>query len=265
MAPQSELIHVDSSGSGRPIVMLHGWGMHGGMFKPLVDAFTRKHSVATVDLPGHGFSAGFDHVADPTRHADYLVTQLSALFEQGVTLVGWSLGGLLAQSIAAQYPQYVRRLVLVCSTPSFVEREDWKYAIDNAVLRLFAENLLRDYEGTLSRFLALQFLGSQDQKTQLRRARDLVFSRRQPQPAMLQQGLQLLEQADLRTQLDKITCPTLIINSERDTLVPPAAAQYLAEHLPNGRSVIIKGAGHAPFLSHTATVTQFMERFIHED
>ena len=60
MAPQSELIHVDINGSGRPIVMLHGWGMHSGMFKPMVEAFTRDHSVAAVDLPGHGFSAGFE-------------------------------------------------------------------------------------------------------------------------------------------------------------------------------------------------------------
>jgi len=264
MVVESAPVHVELYGSGRPIVLLHGWGMHGGVFKSLAEHLAAKHSVVAVDLPGHGESVAYDRFADVTRHAEYLVQQLSSLLQEGVTLVGWSLGGLLAQAIATHYPHYIKKLILFCGTPCFRQQANWTCAVEDRVLSGFASDLVRDYQGTLSRFLALQFMGAQNPKENLRRARELVFARPQPRRDMLQQGLQLLETCDLRAQLNAIQCPTLVINGERDTLVPTAAAQYLADHLTHARCVIIKGAGHAPFLSHRDTVTSFLDRFIHE-
>lgn len=257
-------LYAEVIGNGRPVVMLHGWGMHSGLFKPLAHHLASSHSVALVDLPGHGESAAYEHFADLSRHANYLVTQLSSLFAQGVTLVGWSLGGLLAQAIALAYPQYVRQLILVCSTPCFVQRTDWSCAVEVQVLQRFATDLQHDIQATLTRFLALQFMTGQNPKENLRRARDLLLTRPQPRPDVLQQGLHLLESSDLRAQVRAITCPTLIVNAEHDTLVPAAAAQFLAETIPGGRCVIVKGAGHAPFLSHANIVNSFLDRFIHE-
>jgi pimeloyl-[acyl-carrier protein] methyl ester esterase len=263
-ALQSAALHVDLYGNGQPVVMLHGWGMHAGVFKPLSEHLAHGHTVAALDLPGHGNSHRYDRFADLSQLAGYLIEQLSGLFDAGVTLLGWSLGGLLAQYLAAHYPQQVKKLVLLCSTPCFCRREDWSCAIDDKVLAGFAADLMHDYPGTLSRFLALQFLGAQNPKENLRRARELVFARPQPQHDTLQQGLHLLKTSDMRACLSAISCPTLVINGERDTLVPSAAAQHLAEHLPNARCVIIKGAGHAPFLSHGEMVMQFVDRFLHE-
>jgi pimeloyl-[acyl-carrier protein] methyl ester esterase len=257
-------LHVDYSGKGRPLVLLHGWGMHGGVFKTLAAQLARHHYVAAVDLPGHGESDSYAQFADLSQHGSYLVGQLHQLFADKVTLIGWSLGGLLAQSIAMQYPQYVENLVLICSTPCFMQRDDWSCAMDAQALHGFAAELCRDYPATLSRFLSLQFLGAQHQKETLRRARELVFTRPPPRTDMLQQGLRLLESADLRADLAAIECPTLIINGERDTLVPPAAGQYLAQTLGRGRLVILKGAGHAPFLSQPDTFMYFLDRFLHE-
>jgi len=262
-ATQSRL-HVEYLGQGQPVVLLHGWGMHTGIFAPLATQLAHRHTVAAVDLPGHGESEAFEQFANITRLSDYLVSQMSALLREGVILVGWSMGGLLAQSIAAQYPAYVKKLVLLSSTPCFTQRDDWQFAMDHSALSVFAGDLLQDFAGTLSRFLALQFKGAQDPKENLRRARALVFTRPQPRAQTLQQGLQLLDNTDLRRQLKQITCPTLVINGERDTLVPSASARYLSEQVTHGRCVILKGAGHAPFLSHPQAVTYFMERFVHE-
>lgn len=264
MEVEQARLHVEQVGDGHPIVLLHGWGMHAGIFAPLVQQIAGMHMVSSVDLPGHGESAPYDHFADMTQLGEYLVTQLSNLLREGVTLVGWSLGGLLAQYIAAQYPAYVRKLILFCGTPCFTQRDDWHCAMEHKVLTAFADDLVQDYQGTLSRFLALQFKGAQNPRENLRHARELVFARPQPQEQSLQQGLLLLANTDLRNQLNQITCPTLIINGERDTLVPPTSARYLSEHMAHGRCVIVKGAGHAPFLSHPVLTTYFMERFLHE-
>lgn len=257
-------LHVLLAGQGRPVVLLHGWGMHAGVFQAVSDHLAQHHSVAAVDLPGHGESDVFEQFADLTQLAAYIVENMLPLFQTGVVLIGWSLGGLLAQAIAIRYPQYVTKLVLICSTPSFRQHADWQCAVEDKVLTAFAADLQRDYQGTLARFLALQFFGAPRQKESLRQARTLLFSRPQAQPGTLTQGLHLLQHSDLRTKLSEIRCPTLVINGEHDTLVPAAAGAYLAEHVSAGRCVIVKGAGHAPFLSHVETVTYFLDRFIYE-
>ena len=48
-------LYVEWSGSGPPLVLLHGWAMHGGLLAPLVPALSARYRVAVVDLPGHGY------------------------------------------------------------------------------------------------------------------------------------------------------------------------------------------------------------------
>jgi len=261
----SDGLHIEIAGSGTPLVMLHGWGMHGGVFRPLLDSLADRYQVLAIDLPGHGLSGEFAGFADLPAHAGLLLHNIRRITSRRFVLLGWSMGGLLAQYIAATYPQDVARLVLVAATPCFTNRNDWHAGVAGATLARFGGELLADYQATLSRFLALQFFGADEQRDNLRRARELVFARPAPKSATLQEGLELLEQSDLREQSGSITCPALLLNGERDTLVPSATARYLAERLPGGRAVILKGAGHAPFLSHAQLFNQHLQRFLFND
>jgi len=257
-------LHVEISGSGRPLVLLHGWGMHAGVFRSLSEQLARRHTILAVDLPGHGESVAFAQFAELPRLSEYCMQQLGDVLHGAAILVGWSLGGLLAQYMAAQYPEAVEKLVLFCSTPCFRRREDWPHAVDDAVLSRFAADLSGDTRGTISRFLALQFMGTHKEKENLREARRMLFARPMADVETLQQGLQLLRRWDLRESLQRIRCPTLVINGEYDRLVPTTVMPYLAEQINDARGVIIRGAGHAPFLIQPAMVNRFMERFIHE-
>lgn len=262
MRKMDKALHIECAGQGAPLVMLHGWGMHAGLFKPLQEMLCANYQVLAIDLPGHGMSDDFAGFADLAAHADYLMSHIRRVTTARVILLGWSLGGLLAQYIAAHYPQAINRLVLVAATPCFTRHDDWSAGIKSDTLDRFAGELLADYRATLSRFLALQFFGTAEQRELLRYARELVFARPQPRPETLQLGLTLLEQADLREMLGSIECSTLLLNGECDTLVSSTAARYVVEHLPCGRGVLIKGAGHAPFLSHPHIFNQSLLRFL---
>ena len=102
-------VHVETAGAGSPLVLIHGFAMHGGVFAPLVPALARGHRVHVVDLPGHGASA-------PVALYD-LATLASALDQATVSeeaplaLLGWSLGGMVALEFARARPERVRRLV----------------------------------------------------------------------------------------------------------------------------------------------------------
>jgi len=267
-------LHVDDyGGSGAPLLFIHGWGMHGGMWGVVPEELAKQTRVLAVDLPGHGRSriqdSGFRiqaHTAAVTLDAlvDQLAAQFAESFAKPLTVCGWSLGGQVALRWALRYPQQVSRLVLVSATPCFVQREGWPCAMAAVTLAAFAEALQQNYLPTLRRFISLQLRGSEQERELLANLRGNLLSRGEPDMAALQAGLAILRDCDLRADLPEIVQPALVIAGVRDTLTPLPASQYLAENLPNARLAAIEGAAHAPFLSHPDEFVAQLVGFLHE-
>ncbi|HZW26469.1 MAG TPA: pimeloyl-ACP methyl ester esterase BioH [Gallionella sp.] len=254
-------LHVEESGSGEPLLLIHGWGMHGGMWADVVARLARDFRVLSVDLPGHGHS-GMRNAEGGSL--DEIVDELSERFGEPLNLCGWSLGGQVALRWAQRHPQQVRRLVLVTSTPCFVRRPGWECAMAEQTLAEFAAALEQNYALTLRRFLALQVRGSKDERELLAELRNALFSRGEPELAALQSGLDILRDCDLREVLPQIVQPALVIAGERDTLTPPDASRHLAERMPQARLALVEGAAHAPFLSHLDRFVACIKDFLEE-
>jgi pimeloyl-[acyl-carrier protein] methyl ester esterase len=243
-------MHIEKYGSGAPLLLIHGWGMHGGMWGSVVEKLAEQFCVYVVDLPGHGQSSQDGWLAKQSRTLDEMVSALTEQFTMPLTVCGWSLGGQIALRWAAREPLKVQHLILVASTPCFVKREDWSCAMAAETLAGFAAVLTDNYAQTLWRFLALQVRGSDNERELLVSLRAALFSRGEPNQSALQAGLEILRDCDLRDSLTNITQPTLVIAGERDALTPPDASRYMATQLPNAALALIDGAAHAPFLSH---------------
>ena len=241
-------MHVESLGAGPPLVLLHGFALHGGLFAPIVDALAQRHRVHVVDLPGHGRSAPVAPYDLPTLAAS--VDAALDGVDAPLTVLGWSLGGQVAMQWAQARPRRVRRLILVATTPSFVTRENWPDAMTPATLARFGDELRTAYRLTLLRFLTLQVQGTDCGRRTLARLRAHVFERGEPTRDALSAALALVVNADLRPLLAQIAAPALVIGGARDALVPLAATRALAAALPHATHCAIDGAAHAPFLSH---------------
>ena len=273
-------LHVESIGSGAPLLLIHGWGMHGGVWEEVAQELATDFRVHSVDLPGYGRSARGDLppqekmaiVPSPSggglgRGMDSLnaiVELLATQFGEPLTVCGWSLGGQIALRWAAREPDKVRRLILVASTPCFARRPDWTCGMERDVLKQFAGDLEQKHAATLRRFIALQLRGSENERELLARLRERLFSRGEPDMASLRAGLDILRDADLRGELQHIRQPAMIMTGERDKLTPPEASRYMARTMPSARLVEIAGAAHAPFLSHPETFVEQIKSFLHE-
>ena len=245
-------IFVQSFGVGPDVVVLHGWGFHGGVWEDLADTIAGwGHRLHIVDLPGHGHSPPFG----APQSAEDLAHAIRAVVPAGATWVGWSLGGVIALTAAISYPTEVRSLVLMATSPKFVRAPDWPAAIDPDVLAEFSAGLQVDWRATLARFLAIQARASTGQT--IRHLRTILF-RLPPHPDALANGLRVLQETDLRMRLSAVVCPTLVLLGERDTLVPVEVAVSLAQLRPDWRIHCLAGAGHAPFLTHRAEVLSFL-------
>ncbi len=260
------------AGSGAPLLLIHGWGMHGGLWGDVAESMARHFPVLVVDLPGHGYSIDRDkrqETRDKEEDPGFpfgleaIVDQLSAQFDEPLAVCGWSMGGQIAMRWALRDPGKIGRLVLVTSTPCFAERSDWQFGMPQDTLRQFAADLEQDHGATLRRFLGLQVRGTAGERELLAVLRERLASRGKPDPDALRGGLEILRDLDLRDALPAIKQPVLVIAGERDRLSPPQASRYLAQAMPNARLVEIGGAAHAPFLSHkekfVAELINFME------
>ena len=250
-------LHVEVAGAGPPLVLLHGWAMHGGVFAPLVERLRAGFTLHVVDLPGHGRNRGCGVPLQPEAC-------VAALFEvlPDAPWCGWSLGGLLALHAAATRPARVPALAMLCATPRFVRGEDWRHGVSAEIFRDFARGLREDYRDTLDRFVALEAFGSDHAKDEIRALRDELFARGEPAPAVLADGLELLETADLRDVLPTLQVPSLWLAGRRDRLVDPRAMREAASLAPGGDVHVVEHAGHAPFLTHADEVAARLHGFL---
>jgi pimeloyl-[acyl-carrier protein] methyl ester esterase len=240
-----------------PLLLLHGWGLHGGIWQETAAGLAADRPLAMPDLPGYGAMATVAPYAPAT-----LAQALAGRQAAPCILCGWSLGGMVALAWAAQRPEQVRGLILVGTSPVFMNRPGWERGMAPETLGGFAGALREDYRATLLRFLSLQARGGDAAREVVGRLRQSVFARGEPEPSVLAAGLQLLAEVDLRAAAARVACSTLIVHGGHDTLCPPAAAEWLATALPDARLALQPRAAHAPFLSHPdwfrATVLEYL-------
>ena len=244
-------LYIERAGRGPvPLVLIHGWAMHGGVFAPLVEALAERCALYVVDLPGHGRSRHCGLPLEPSACARAI-----AAATPPAAWLGWSLGGLVALAAALEQPARVQALAMLCATPKFVRDADWPHGNDPALVRRLAQDLETDYHATIERFLALETMGSQDPRAELRRLRGEVFAHGEPELRVLQEGLRLLEDTDLRPALAGLAQPSAWLAGRRDRLVHPAAMRWSAQ-ASGGRFAEIAHAGHAPFLGHAGALAE---------
>ena len=138
-APGVEL-HFSEAGSGRPMVLVHGWAMSSAAFAPLVEPLAARARVITVDLRGHGAStAGGGQ--DLTAHAQDLERAFDTLDLRDAVVVGWSMGGQVALEAWPTLAGRVAGLALVGVTPRFTSAPDWEHGLPPASVEALAARL----------------------------------------------------------------------------------------------------------------------------
>lgn len=247
-------LHVERLGSGPDLVLLHGWGLHGGVWHGLAARLAGSFRLHLIDLPGHGHSRDV-----PFEGLDAVVDAIAEYVPEGAGLCGWSLGGLVALRLATRHPSRAAALTLVSTTPCFVRLPGWPHAMARETLEDFAAGLRTEPAKTIRAFVNLNALGGPQARERMRELAALLVERGAPSAQSLGAALAVLHEADLREEISGIDRPATIIHGGRDALVPVGAGRWLAHHLPFARFVEIADAAHLPFVSHAEAVAQSLE------
>ncbi len=249
-------LHVERHGKGPDLALLHGWGLHSGVWDETLPELARRFRVHAIDLPGHGHSA-----AAPVGTLDDAAERIAAELPAATVVCGWSLGGLVAQRMARLAPDKVGALVLVSATPAFTARPGWHHAMKDATLDDFASGLESDREATLVKFVRLNALPGARGREAIRAFTQRLFDRGAPEAPALAGTLEWLRATDLRSEAPALP-RTLVIHGTRDVLAPVEAGRWLAAHIPGAEALELADAAHIPFFTHRDAFVRALESFV---
>lgn len=237
-----------------PCVLLHGWGISSVAWQLVLEPLEKNFDVIQIDLPGFGVNA---HDCPAEYSLDELVDKIAPHIPKQAIVVGWSLGGMVATRLATRYSDRVAALCLVASSPCFVEQDNWP-GINASVLSSFAQLLKDDSNTTIQRFLAIQAMGSEHARDDIKWLKKVVLRQAKADMVALRGGLELLQHTDLRQELAQLAIPVRGIYGRLDSLVPRKTIEPLSKLLSDFEYTILKKASHAPFISHK---DEFIELF----
>lgn len=207
-----------AAGSGPPLILLHGLAASARWWARVLPALGERHSVHAVDLPSFGQS-GRGVRFHLERVPDHLVRLMDEAGIERASVIGHSMGGLIAGRMAADHPERVDRLVLVDA--GFLRLDpSWLHKVTGPV------RAIRFTRPSLARLLLEDV------------ARVGPF-------ALADATIQLLRTGWVEV-LSRIQAPTLVVWGEGDTICPPVIGEGIVERIPGSRMVVIPDSGHNP-------------------
>lgn len=254
--------HYDIEGEGAPLLFIHGWGVDKRIWRQQSKFFSHDYKVMTIDLPGHGKS-GWE-----TIELGAMAEDLKFLFEQAqlrrVTIVGSSLGGLVALKFYELYPEDIERMVFVGSMPKFSKSEGYPHGLDVARLRKLGGQLESDYPSIVNIFFRSLFTKQERQTRRFKWLQKFRQNEQVPVKQALAEYLDILEKEDLREVLKKVRVPLQFITGRGDEICTEETVALLKTLAPESRYDFFEECGHFPFVSKPHEFNRVLEDFLKE-
>ena len=255
-------------GKGEPLVLIQGWAttLDGWAFQ--IPFFRKNMMVIALDNRGIGGSSRPNYPYKMDMFVDETKALIDSLgIQQKIHLCGISMGGMIAQNFVLKYPDRVKTLILLATTPYL--REEFVQPINEEYRTIMQDlDLEEGFKRKLDLMFSESFIRRVNEEEVLRNALFDTLMIKSASNATWQdlenRGAALLNH-DTRESLQKITQPTLIIHGTEDKFIPIEDAHLLDEKIPNSKLITLEGFGHGSVLIEDAErVNNLIWSFIQE-
>jgi 3-oxoadipate enol-lactonase len=253
----SDLVYFLDRGSGPPLLLVHGLGMSGDMFDPIVEPLARRHRLIIPDLRGCGRSRNLPPPYTVKRQAADLAALLDHLGIASTDALGYSQGGPVVQEFALDHPQRVRSLVL-SNTYAYnmaTVREKMEGHIVPLLLHLLGVRLF-------VKLVISQGLKKIPKERAGWVANLIAHTWGEADPRSITLAWREAMAFDSRERLQEIKCPTLIVAGSNDNAVPMHHATMLHDRIAGSKLAVIEGADHALIWTHPAQWLKTVSNFL---
>lgn len=229
---------------GVPLILLNHWGAVLDNFDPrMVDGLAAQHRVIALDYRGIGGSGGTAPLTVDEMSRD-VIALIAALGFKKVDLLGFSLGGFVAQDITLKVPGLVRKLILTGTGPAGGKGIEKVGAVS---WPLMIKSLLTLHDPKFRLFFTSTPKGQQAARAFLDRLKERKAGRdKGPTPRAFLRQLKAIQAwgRQARQDLGSIRIPVLIANGDNDIMVPTVNSTDMARRIPGAQLVIYEDAGH---------------------
>lgn len=250
--------------SGVPLVLLNHWGAVLDNFDPrIVDGLASGHRIIAIDYRGIGASGGTAPVTIDAMARD-VIALVHALGFEKIDLLGFSLGGFVAQDIVLKAPDLVRRLILTGTGPAGGQGIDQVGAVS---WPLMAKGLLTLRDPKTYLFFTATPNGRQAAKAFLARLKERKTNRdKGPTPRAFLRQLKAIKAWGRQAPQDlgSIRIPVLIANGDNDIMVPTINSHDMARRIPGAQVVIYRDAGHGGIFQYHSEFVPAALRFLND-
>ncbi len=260
-------LHYEDHGTGKPVVLIHGWPLSGRSWENQVPALIGAgFRVVTYDRRGFGASSqpwgGYDYDTFASD-LDHLLTHLDL---HHVTLVGFSMGGgEVARYVGKHGTARVARAVFAAAVPPFLLKTEGnpEGGLDEATIAAFQGGVKSDRIAFLEQFTTGFFSAGKELKVsepQRQYARDIAAF---ASPKGTLDCIAAFGRTDFRDDLKKFTIPTLVIHGDSDAIVPfEVSGKRTAAAIPGAKLALIKGGPHGLNASHAKEFNEALLSFL---
>ncbi len=236
------VLGYEDTGQGLPpLVLIHGFPLSRGAWRPQLDGFGPTHRVIAMDLRGFGESGAVPGPVPMTRFADDLKALLDHLGTGPVVLAGHSMGGYIALAFANAYPKMLRGLALV-GTRSGPDTPEGA-----AGRRATAEKVKGQGTGVVIDAMAPKMVADQ---TLVPAVRELM--QQASTDGVIGALLGMAERPDSTPLLLNLRLPVWVVTGADDILIPKTESERMAAAIPRSTLTVIPGAGHLASLERPA-------------
>jgi non-heme chloroperoxidase len=260
-------LYYEDHGSGKPVVLIHGWPLSGASWEKQVAALlAARHRVITYDRRGFGQSSKPSTGYDYDTFAEDLNKLVTELELRDVALVGFSMGGgEVARYLGAYGSKRVSKAVFISSVPPFLlKTADNPDGVDGSVFEGIKKAIVADRLAFLSEFLAnfynVDVLRGKRISDEVVRLSWNIAAGASPKGTL---DCVPAWGTDFRKDLAKIDVPTLVIHGDSDRILPIAATGNRTHKAVKGaRLVVVKGGPHGLIWTHADKVNPELVNFL---
>ncbi|MBI4314579.1 MAG: alpha/beta hydrolase [Chloroflexi bacterium] len=234
---REDVVHYEVLGRGPGILFIHSWLGSWRYWIPTMQALSARYRTYAIDLWGFGDSGKRLAYYDLDSQVDLIVRFMDTLGVARLALVGHGLGGVIALRFAAQYPDFVARLMTI------------DVPLNNASInpRLGSSNVPSLLDWLVGKTAASAEIAAESAKLD---------------PAVIQASLKYLTDLDLSADVNQTVAPTLMVHGDKDAAIAPPSETLFDGSKPNLHSISFEDGRHFPMLDDPPKFSRLLADFL---
>lgn len=253
-----------TGGGDKTIVFAHGFGCDQLVWKEVIEEFKAEYRVVTFDYVGSGQSDkqaySKDRYSSLHGYKQDLLEVCASLEGENFIFVGHSVSSMIGMLASIERPALFSKLVMIGPSPYYMNEPGYRGGFDRADISELLDMMEVNYK-EWAKYLAPVAMRNEDRPELTENFEQLLCSN---DPLIARQFAEVTFTSDMRSELEKLTVPTLIMQTQFDAIAPLEVGHYVRDHIPESRLVIMEAMGHNPHISDAAETVAVIKEYLAE-